>query len=109
MRRNKTESEKDIELLNGLAQVHLVFGMHTTALHLLELSCWLDDTNEKTLKLIARCYFNLKNAEQVIQVLDRIDSLEEIHEPDEEELLLRARSYTLLGNQDAARRVLTGA
>lgn len=106
METSPSQTDRDVQMINRLAQVHMLFGMNSTALHFLELSNWLDDRNVETLKLIARCYFRLKSPQQVLHTLDRLEILDTAKEIDDEERILRARSYAILGDQDSVYRAL---
>lgn len=106
MSSDPSQDARDVELLTGLANVHVLFGQHKTALHILELANWIDRKHVQTLLMMAQCHFNLSNPQLVISTLDRILTVNPNHHSREEEILLRARSYALLGESSDARRSL---
>ena len=103
-----TYSVADGQLLNSLASIHLVFGMHESALRFLELSNWILHSNPETLRLLAQAAFNMRMSAYVIEVLDELAVLSPGGQLSEEELMLKGRSLALLGETGEARAVLFG-
>ncbi|KAB7613613.1 hypothetical protein F9L33_09540 [Amylibacter sp. SFDW26] len=102
-----THAEQDATLLNGLATVHIMFGMHSTALKFLELSNWVRPDSRETLHLLAKSYFNMGASVQVLDVFYLIESLDTDGTLTEEELMMKGRSFALLGQTEKARNVLS--
>ncbi len=101
----QTRLSEDVGLLNGLASVQFAFGQYATALSFLELANWLWPDNDRTLNLMAKVYFRMRKSDNVISVLDRLETVTDTP-LSEEQRLLKGRSYALLGRIDEARDVL---
>jgi len=99
-------TQEDIELLNSIASIHMMFGMYETAQSILQLSDWADRDNKLTLKLLGKAYFKQGNAELALQTLERLSDLLAPEGLDDEDSLIKARSLAHLGQSDEARNVM---
>lgn len=98
-------SEVDADILNGLATIHLMFGLHQTALNLLMLSNWIVKSNRDTLLLMARAQFLLQNWREVVRLLDEVEGFD-LREPlTEHDVIMKGRALIHLGQKEKAHHV----
>lgn len=100
------QDEADIALLNGLARVHLLFGMNVTALSFLELCDWIKPNRIETLRLMSKANFSLKNSLAVLDTLAQVEGLSGASGLLEEDIVLKARSLAMVGRTQEARNEL---
>lgn len=96
----------DVELLNSLASVHMMFGLYETAQSVLELSDWIDRSNPRTLRLLARSHAKQGNSEMALKTINRLHVLVGSDDMQKDDLTLKARALLQLGQKDEARELM---
>jgi len=102
-------ADQDVELLNGLAEVHQKFGLHETALRYLALSQWIVPDSVLTLQLTAQSQFKIGKYKQAINTLEKLKSVNGGSALTEYELLLQVSALALTGDSEKANGILTGS
>lgn len=100
------ENTQDARLLNNLAGIHQQFGMHSTALNLLQLSIWIAPDAPETLRLMAKSYFRTSQFPETLTTLRQLQSLIGPSQLTENETLMQISVLALLGEAGEARELL---
>ena len=95
-------SAQDSTLINGLAEVHQQFGLHQSAIKLLNLSKWIEPDNLTTLRLLAHSQFMAGIFKAALGTLAKIESHHDAEGLTEYETLMKANALAFCGDNQSA-------